>query len=97
MNAFRYQAIEAPARLSTALIRSRRPARPRCKLLGQRGLFPSNLEGRRRGGTGSPNRKQNQKQSIAISFWHGGHRKEITAFTQEMARCCSGNSHFRRH
>src|SRR3954463_8033664 len=91
MTSFRYQAIEGSGAQVKGVIEAE-DRKAALHLLGERGLFPSNLEiclPASGNGNGTPAHdsavKEKQKQRSEVRFGLGIKRKEITAFTGEMA------------
>src|SRR5882762_2503143 len=89
MTSFRYQAIEGTGAQVKGVIEAE-DRKAALHLLGERGLFPSNLETCvPASGNGTPAHgsavKEKQKTRSEIRFGIGIKRKEITAFTGEMA------------
>jgi general secretion pathway protein F len=83
MSEFRYKAIEGNGAAVEGVIEAddRKSA---LQLLGQRGLFPSNLELRSAGAEAADSTpKTKKKQGAGISFGKRIKRKDITAFTRE--------------
>src|SRR6266702_2585852 len=84
MNAFRYQAIEGTGAAVNGVIEAE-DRKTALQLLGQRGLFPSNLEVAAAGvaaAAAEPETKPSGTSQFRLGT--GVNRKEITAFTQEM-------------
>ncbi len=85
MTAFRYQAVEANGTPAKGVIDAE-DRRTALQLLGQRGLFPSSLEVcSSPGEVQAPARPAQEIRPATIRFGTGIKRKEITAFTREMA------------
>jgi general secretion pathway protein F len=84
MNAFRYQAIEASGTSVSGVIEAE-DRKSALHLLGERGLFPSNLELTASVAAPVAEAEVKPTQSRQIRFGSGVRRKEITAFTSEMA------------
>jgi type II secretory pathway component PulF len=96
MNAFRYQAIETGGNAVQGVIEAA-DRRTALQLLGQRGLFPSQLEpcagtnGATHGATNgaaktvAPTAPASTGGGFNLPFSTGVRRKDITAFTQEMS------------
>src|SRR5438270_1413884 len=89
MTSYRYQAIEGSGAQVKGVIEAE-DRKAALHLLGERGLFPSDLEiCLPISGNGTPAQrsavKQKQKSHLEIRFGIGIKRKEITAFTGEMA------------
>src|SRR5712691_3150454 len=85
MNAFRYQAIEGSGTAVNGVIEAE-DRKTALQLLGQRGLFPSNLEIAAAGVAAATAAEPETKprETSQFRFGTGVKRKEITAFTQEM-------------
>ena len=84
MSAFRYQALESTGKLVQGIIEAddRKSA---LRLLGERGLFPSNLES---SGNGEPPTSLlKPTPDFAVAARRGGRvkRKDVTAFTREIS------------
>jgi type II secretory pathway component PulF len=84
MNAFRYQAIEGSGTSVTGVIEAE-DRKTALQLLGQRGLFPANLEMAASVAAPPADAEAMPTQSRRFRFGTGVRRKEITAFTSEMA------------
>src|ERR1043166_846413 len=84
MNAFRYQAIEGSGTSVTGVIEAE-DRKTALQLLGQRGLFPANLEMAPSVAAPPADAEAMPTQSRRFRFGTGVRRKEITAFTSEMA------------
>ena len=84
MNAFRYQAIESSGAPATGVIEAE-DRKAALRLLGQRGLYPSNLEPCSANGNGAPAAITDQPARKASGFGNRIKRKQITAFTREMS------------
>ena len=84
MNAFRYQAIESTGRSVEGVIEAddRKTA---LRLLGERGLFPSNLESSSNGQSRAPSLKPAILPMVSAKPGGRIKRKDITAFTREMS------------
>src|SRR6184192_2586127 len=85
MNAFRYHAIEGTGTSVSGVIEAE-DRKTALQLLGQRGLFPSNLEAAPADAApavAEPESKPAPGSQFRLGT--GVSRKEITAFTQEMA------------
>src|SRR4051812_24565932 len=78
MNAFRYHAVEAGGASVQGVIEAE-DRKAALRLLGQKGLFPSNLEACANGtaSAGVASRASGSRRSVS--------RKDITAFTRELA------------
>ena len=83
MNAFRYQAIEGSGAAVNGVIEAE-DRKTALQLLGERGLFPSNLEVAAAGAAAVSAPEKTESQESGFRFGRGVNRKEITAFTQEM-------------
>ena len=84
MNAFRYEALE----LSGAAVKGVIEAEDRkaaLQLLGQRGLYPANLEICTTNGATDTITHETQPARSAAGFQNRIRRKDITAFTREMS------------
>ena len=81
MNSFSYQAIEASGAAVKGVIEAE-DRKAALQLLGQRGLFPSNLEAC---STAAASDTTAATKPAGFSFGHRIGRKEITAFTREMS------------
>ncbi len=82
MNSFRYQAVQTSGTAVEGVIEAE-DRRSALQLLGQRGLFPSNLEACSTNAattTSTPTTK-----SVGFSFGQSVGRKQVTALTREMA------------
>jgi type II secretory pathway component PulF len=84
MNAFRYQAIEGSGSSVSGVIEAE-DRKAALQLLGKRGLFPSNLEMAASVAAAPTEPEVRPTQSRQLRFGTGVKRKEITAFTSEMA------------
>ena len=85
MTAFRYQAVEANGAPAKGVIDAE-DRRTALQLLGQRGLFPSSLEVcSSPGEVQAPAMPAQETRPATIHFGQRIKRKEITAFTREMA------------
>jgi type II secretory pathway component PulF len=86
MNAFRYQAMEGTGAAVEGVIEAE-DRKTALRLLGQRGLFPSNLELCAANGKAQPAAAPvKESRSKGIQFGKSGvGRKEITAFTREIS------------
>jgi len=88
MNSFRYQAIENNGAPVKGVIEAE-DRKSALVLLGERGLFPSDLElctpATNGNGNGTPASPAKETRRIEVRFGTGIKRKEITAFTREMA------------
>lgn len=84
MNAFRYQAIESSGAPATGVIEAE-DRKAALRLLGQRGLYPSNLEPCSANGNGAPAAVTEQPSRKTSGFGNRVKRKQITAFTREMS------------
>src|SRR5438876_979538 len=83
MNAFRYQAIEGTGTAVNGVIEAE-DRKTALKLLGERGLFPSNLEAAAGAAAAAAEPEAKPSQRSQFRFGTGVKRKEITAFNQEM-------------
>jgi type II secretory pathway component PulF len=83
MNAFRYQAIEGSGAAVNGVIEAE-DRKTALQLLGERGLFPSNLEVAAAGAPAAVEPERTENQAPGFRFGKGVSRKEITAFTGEM-------------
>ncbi len=81
MSAFRYQAIESSGGSVEGVIDAE-DRKSALRLLGQKGLFPSNLQ---ECANGAPATTQPQAPSAGYRFGSGVSGREITAFTREMS------------
>jgi type II secretory pathway component PulF len=84
MSAFRYQAIESSGASVNGVIEAE-DRRTALHLLGQRGLFPSNLEACRNADAPAAAMPLDESRQARSRSGHRIKRKEITAFTREMA------------
>lgn len=87
MNAFRYQAIEESGASVQGTIEAE-DRKAALRLLGQRGLFPSNLEICATNGNGNGSATTSvavAPPSVPIGFRKSVSRKDITAFTRELS------------
>jgi len=84
MNSFRYQALSAGGSTVEGTIEAE-DRKSALQQLGQRGLFPSNLEACKPAGTAAKSDVADKSSGIAFSFGSGIGRKQITALTREMA------------
>ncbi len=84
MNTFRYQAIESSGAPASGVIEAE-DRKAALRLLGQRGLYPSNLEPCSSNGNGAPAVVVNQPARKNSGFGNRIKRKQITAFTREMS------------
>ena len=82
MNSFRYQAIQNGGASVEGVIEAE-DRRSALQLLGQRGLFPSNLEACSMPAASAPGSVSPTKETFSFSSGIG--RKQITAFTREMS------------
>src|ERR1019366_1374408 len=80
MNSFRYQAMETGGASVEGVIEAE-DRKSALQLLGQRGVFPSNLEAC----SSDAELKATAAKSTGFSFGNRIGRKEITAFTREMS------------
>ncbi len=82
MNSFRYQAVQTSGTVVEGVIEAE-DRRSALQLLGQRGLFPSNLEAC---STDAPTTNSTPAtKSAGFTFGQGVGRKQITALTREMS------------
>lgn len=88
MNAFRYQAIEQTGASVQGVIEAE-DRKAALRLLGQRGLFPSNLEMCGNNGAAVAAPAGASGRPSAISRGRGVSRKDITAFTRELSALVS--------
>jgi general secretion pathway protein F len=89
MNAFRYQAMELGGNSVDGIIEAE-DRKSALQLLGQRGLFPSNLEACSTNGEAAAiGANGTQVRRADIHFGKRIKRKEITAFTREMSALLS--------
>jgi type II secretory pathway component PulF len=84
MNAFRYQAIEGSGASVTGVVEAE-DRKSALQVLGARGLFPSNLEAAAAGTVATAEPEKKERPQFQFRLGTGIKRKEITAFTQEMA------------
>jgi type II secretory pathway component PulF len=84
MNAFRYQAVE-PAGSTVEGVIEAEDRKSALRLLGEKGLFPSNLEATAaRADSPAQTPGTSAEQVVPIQSGHRVRRKDITAFTREM-------------
>ena len=83
MNAFRYQAVEGDGRSVQGVIEAE-DRKSALQQLGQRGLFPANLELCATNGEVKPVAEGARGRRLEFRFGKRIKRKEITAFTREM-------------
>jgi type II secretory pathway component PulF len=83
MNAFRYQAIEAGGASVRGVIEAE-DRKAALRLLGERGLFPSNLEACATNGSAAAPAAAGRMQS-AVGSRRSISRKDITAFTRQLS------------
>jgi type II secretory pathway component PulF len=87
MNSFRYQAVELDGRSVQGVVEAE-DRKAALQQLGQRGLYPSNLELAANGEAAKPGTKANDTASsprIEFRFGKRVGRKDVTAFTREMS------------
>ncbi len=83
MSAFRYRAVEAAGQPVTGVIEAE-DRKSALRLLGEQGIYPSNLEVCTEGRP-VPNESRAAAPRPVLRFGAGIRRKEMTAFTREMA------------
>src|SRR5690349_8148293 len=84
MNAFRYQAIEAGGSSVRGVIEAE-DRKAALRLLGQRGLFPSNLESCEANGTATAAAPALVSRAPAAGRRRSISRRDITAFTRQLS------------
>ena len=84
MNSFRYEAVEAGGSTVKGVIDAE-DRKSALKMLGQRGLFPSSLESSAGRAAKQVLANEPARPPVAFSLGTSVKRKEITAFTREMA------------